>query len=108
MSPSSSFRGAQRRSNPASFPVMQEGSLPGAGHRTCVRATRRSAVTDGTKKAPEPGAFFHYNRESLLRRRIGRRRTRGRVGFELLPGVLGALLQFFLQLLLGFLEHLRI
>src|SRR5229473_7607345 len=44
----------------------------------------------------------------LLRSRIGRGRAGGRVGLELLARFLGALLQLFLQLLLGFLEHLRI
>ena len=63
-----------------------------------------------TKKAPDPGAIFVVGLPAagLLRSRIGRRGAGRLGGLELLARFFGALLQLFLQLLLGFLEHLRV
>ena len=60
------------------------------------------------KKAPVAGRLLHSEVSELFRGRIGRGRAGGLGRFQLGAGFRGALLQFFLQLLLVFLEHLRI
>ena len=67
-------------------------------------------MTHETKKAPGPGAFlFVESDDALLRGRIGAALRRpGCVASSFLRCFFGPLLQLFLQLLLVFLEHLRI
>src|SRR4051794_14423179 len=65
-----------------------------------------AALMRAKRKAPRWSAFLLLH-GVLLRRRIGRG-TGGLLRLELGTGFGGALLQLFLQLLLGFFENLRI
>src|SRR5882757_9132426 len=83
----------------------------GRPSRIALRSTRATSIPSSNKKGARSRRLSCLSVTSgcfLLRRRSGRRRTGGRVGLELLACFLGAFLQFFLQLLLGFLEHLGV
>ena len=68
-------------------------------------SSRENTRRNNSKKGARSGAFLFGYVAALLRGRRPRRRL-GRL--QLLAGFLCALLQLFLQLLLVFLEHLRI
>src|ERR1700722_2739246 len=103
-------KGQIRRLSPAQS-VAELERFPAKACPYVMRAGSRFAGLRQQKRRPDRAPFVCRKLawSLLLRSRVGRGSAAGwLVRFELLACLFGAFLQLFLQLLLGFLEHLRI